>query len=630
MLFSAAIGNVSRTPFHKNRMSWMIGGPQGSGINVSAEVFAKACVRFGLRVFSNIEYHSNIMGRHSFFRVRVSENPIFSHVEPVDLLLALDRETIFGDVDAPYRTHNGHLHRISPGGGLIVDSALGIDPEEFGRDDIHLFSLPYEQVLREGVARAGVEFSARRHDIMRNMVSVAASFALIGLDPKSIVDILRERLGEHRAQLVELNAAVLDVTRDYMQSLLEEPFGPSLAPVANNAGAHRALVRGAEAVALGKLHAGCTFQSYYPIAPATEESVFLEKVQTEFPIIVLQAEDEIACINQAVGAAYGGARAATSTAGPGFSLMSEGIGLAAITETPGPVICLYQRGGPSTGLPTRGGQTDLRLALQPGHGEFPHIVVAPGDLQECFDLTFEAFNWGDEYQLPVVVLLDRHLSNSNWTVDGLRTDHLKVRAGPRYVPNGQKGPFERHQITESGVSARSVPGEPGGMFVTTSDEHTTYGKISESMENRMQQMEKRMRKLDTISSQVPDELKFTLHGPADAEYTVVAWGSTKGAILDALGSLGRRGITVNYLQLRMLRPFPTAAVADILSRARNLILIEDNFNGQLGQLIAELTGVIIERRVLKYDGRPFSQTEIESGIEQQIAGCSPRLVLSHP
>ena len=608
----------------------MIGGPQGSGINVSAEVFAKACLRFGLNVFANIEYHSNIMGRHSFFRVRISENEIHSHVEPVDLLLALDRETIFGDVDAPYQTHNGHIHRISPGGGLIVDSQLDIDPEELGREDIHIYSLPYEQVLREGVARAGVDFQARRHDIMRNMVSVAASFALVGLDTEPIIAILRERLGARRAHLVDLNAAVLEVTHGYMHSLLEEPFGPTLKPVEGDDRPHRALIRGAEAVALGKLHAGCTFQTYYPIAPATEESVFLERIQSEFPIVVLQAEDEIACINQAVGAAFGGARAATSTAGPGFALMLEGLGLAAITETPGPVVCLYQRGGPSTGLPTRGGQTDLRLALQPGHGEFPHIVVAPGDLQECFDLTFEAFNWGDEYQLPVVVLLDRHLSNSNWSVDGLEVDHLQVRSGPRYDPRNSNGKFERHEVTESGVSARSVPGEEGGMFVTTSDEHTTFGKISESMENRMEQMEKRMRKLDTIAAEVPDSVKFELHGDPNADLTVVAWGSTKGAIRDALASLARRGIAANYLQLRMLRPFPAEAIAKILDQASRLVLIEDNFTGQLGQLIAEQTGIIIENRVHKYDGRPFSQTEIEQGVERQLAGDAGRVVLSHP
>ncbi len=608
----------------------MIGGPQGSGINVSAEVFAKACLRFGLNVFANIEYHSNIMGRHSFFRVRISENEVHSHVEPVDLLLALDRETIFGDVDAPYRTHNGHIHRISPGGGLIVDSELDIDPEELGRDDIHIYSLPYEQVLREGVARAGVQYQARRHDIMGNMVSVAASFALVGLDTEPIITILRERLGERRANLVDLNASVIEVTHEYMHSLLEEPFGPSLTPAESNGGPHRALVRGAEAVALGKLHAGCSFQTYYPIAPATEESVFLERIQSEFPIVVLQAEDEIACINQAVGAAFGGARAATSTAGPGFALMLEGLGLAAITETPGPVVCLYQRGGPSTGLPTRGGQTDLRLALQPGHGEFPHIVVAPGDLQECFDLTFEAFNWGDEYQLPVVVLLDRHLANSNWSVDGLEVDHLQVRSGPRYDPLNGNGKFERHAVTESGVSARSVPGEAGGEFVTTSDEHTTYGKISESIENRMEQMEKRMRKLDTIAAEVPDHHRFELHGDPEADFTVVAWGSTKGAIRDALASLGRRGISANYLQLRMLRPFPTEGVARVLGQAKNLILVEDNFTGQLGRLISAETGITIENRVLKYDGRPFSQTEVEHGVERHTAGGVGRLVLSHP
>ncbi len=615
----------------RNRLSWMIGGPQGSGINVSAEVFAKACVRYGLHIFSNIEYHSNIMGRHSFFRVRVSEEEVRSHIDPIDLLLALDRETLFGDVDGPFLTHGGHVHRISPGGGLIVDSELHLDPDEFGDKDIRVFSLPYAEILREGVSRGGVTYNARRHDIMRNMVSVAASFALVGLDTTPIVEILRERLGSHRAHLVDLNAAVLDVAVEYTKSLLsEKPFAMSLQPLEDDSTQHRALIRGAEAVAMGKLHAGCTFQSYYPIAPATEESVFLERIQSDFPIVVIQAEDEIACINQAVGAAFGGARAATSTAGPGFALMLEGLGLAAITETPGPVICLYQRGGPSTGLPTRGGQTDLRLALQPGHGEFPHIVIAPGDIQECFDLTFEAFNYGDEYQLPVIVLLDRFLANSNWTMRGLATDHLQVRSGPRYEPNGNGEKFERHAITDSGISPRSVPGDAGGMFVTTSDEHTTYGKISESIENRMEQMEKRMGKLDLIAAQIPDEIKFTLHGDPEVDFTVVAWGSTKGAILDGIASLRRRGYSVNYLQLRLLWPFPAEAIAQLLQAAKNLIIVEDNYTSQLGRLIAEQTGIRIQRQVLKYDGRAFSQTEIESAIEQHVAGAESRLVISSP
>tara|TARA_B100001123_G_scaffold451240_1_gene628906 strand:- start:7544 stop:9376 length:1833 start_codon:yes stop_codon:yes gene_type:complete len=609
----------------------MIGGPQGSGINVSADVFAKACVRSGLRVFSNIEYHSNIMGRHSYFRVRVNERPIQSHVEPVDLLLALDRETLFGDVDAPYQTHRGHVHRLVDGGGIILDSELGVEVDEIGRDEVNIYAVPYADILREGVARSGADYNSKRHDIMRNMVSVAASFALVGMDMDQIVALLRERLGEHRQDLVELNGHVLASTADFMKDNYPDPFAVNINPIEVDKAP--LYMRGADAVALGKVHAGCSIQTYYPIAPATEESVVLEKIKDDYPIIVIQAEDEIACINQAVGAAHAGARASTSTSGPGFALMIEGLGFAAITEAPGPVVCLYQRGGPSTGLPTRGGQTDLRLALQPGHGEFPHILVAPGDLAECFELTYNAFNYADSYHVPVVVLLDRCLAAGHWTIDDFDRKHLDVTFGPRYDSGKSRegDTYRRHLLTESGVSPRSIPGEPGGMFVTTSDEHTEFGKISEGIVNRLNQMDKRMGKLQVIADEVPEEMKWTLHGPADADLTVVAWGSTKGAIIDAMDTLKRRqNIVVNFLQIRMMRPFPSVAIGEILTECENVVVFEDNYSGQLRDLITQSTGIRIEKLVVKYDGRPFSQTEIEIGVHNAISEhAEKRLVLSH-
>ncbi len=616
-----------------NKLSWMVGGPQGSGINRSAEVFAKACLREGLRVFSNIEYHSNIMGRHSFYRVRVNDKPIRSHVDHVDLLLALDEETLFGDAETgPYETHRGHVHEIAPGGGIILDSALQISVDRMGRDDIRLFPIPFADLLKEGVGRAGVEYNAKRHDIMRNMVSVASSFALLTLDTGVIIDLLREYFGESRAQLVEINEAVVAATVDFMKAEFGNTFDISLTSIDRDS--NPIFIRGAEAVGLGKLYAGCSFQSYYPIAPSTGESEFLESVQGRFPITVIQAEDEVACINMAVGAAHAGARSATSTAGPGFSLMSEGIGLAAMTEAPGPVVCLYQRGGPSTGLPTRHSQADLKFALQPGHGDFPHIVIAPGDIQECFEYTFKAFNYGDRYQMPVVVLLDTVLANSHWTVDELRADGLEVDVGELFSPNGaepESAAYKRHVVTESGVSPRSVPGDPGGIFVTTSDEHTEYGKISERIENRVEQMDKRMRKLDLMASETPEKDKWTLFGPETADATIVSWGSTKGAILDSMRVLDEdHGVIVNFLQIRLMKPFPVQGVAGVLESANKLILIEDNFSGQLGDLIREKTGIKIDLKILKYDGRPISQNEVEEAVKATIKQDSGRLVVSHP
>ena len=608
-----------------NKLSWLIGGAQGSGINVSAEVFAKACARAGLFVFSNIEYHSNITGKHAYYRVRVNQKPINSPLDGADLFLALDRESLFGDVDAPYPTHRGHISQVVPGGGIIYDAGLGLSKEEIGRDDIRLYPVPYGEVLKDGLGKGGVDYEPRRHDIMRNMVSVAASFALLGMNMDEIIHLLEERLGAHRQHLVDMNAMVLEATADWVQEHYGDDFPVHLQGIESRA--NPMLIRGADASALGKLHAGCSFQSYYPIAPATEESEVLTSLQSEYPITVLQGEDEIACINMAIGAAHAGARASTATSGPGFSLMGEGLGFASVTEAPGPVLTVYQRGGPSTGLPTRQSQGDLRFAIHPGHSEFPHVVLAPGDIQETLSLTFKAFNYADQYQLPVIVLMDRFLANSFWTVDKLDFEGLTVNRGEFYTPNGGDV-YKRHKVTESGVSPRSVPGQPGGQFVTTSDEHNEYGKISEGIPNRHAQVEKRMRKLDQVVRDAPVEDRWGLHGTEDADVTVVAWGSTKGAILDAHHVVEREGMTVNFLQIRMLRPFPADDVRAILENAKMPILLEDNYEGQLGRLIAEETGIKIERMLLKYSGRPFSQNEVEAGILQAGRGEPERIVLS--
>ena len=607
-----------------NRLSWLIGGAQGSGINVSAEVFARACKRAGLNVFSNIEYHSNITGKHAYYRVRVNQKKIHSPVDRVDLLLALDRETLFGDVDASHQTHRGHVRQVEPNGGIIYDAEVGVTPEEIGRDDVRLYPVPYGEVMKDGLAAGGVDYEPRRHDIMRNMISVAASFALLEMDLDVIVDMLRERLGPDRQHLVGLNELILNATAEYVYREYGTDFPVNLE--GREAGQDSLLIRGCDAAALGKIHAGCSFQSYYPIAPATEESEILSSVQSEYPITVLQGEDEIACMNMATGAAHAGARAATATSGPGFSLMGEGLGFASMIETPGPVLSVYQRGGPSTGLPTRQSQGDLRFAIQPGHSEFPHVVMAPGDVQETFSLTFKAFNYGDRYQVPVIVLMDRFLANSFWTMDKLDTDGLVIDRGEFFDPEDDD--YRRHLVTESGISPRSIPGQAGGQFVTSSDEHNEYGKISEGILNRHDQVEKRMRKLARIDQESPATDRWELHGREDAELTVVAWGSTKGAILDAIPAVKRMGMTVNFLQIKMLWPFPREEVRPILERANILVLLEDNHDGQLGQLIAEETGILIDRKLLKYNGRPFSQNEVEVGLCDAAEGEAERIVVS--
>ena len=601
-----------------NDLSLMLGGPAGSGVNPSAEIFMKACSRAGAHVFSNVEYHSNIHGRHIFFRIRTANEPISSSLDRVDILMALDAETIHGtDPDQDYQSHDGHLHDVVPGGAIIVDAKAGITEENLGRNDVLLFPLRYDDIVRAAVEEHGLEYNSRRHAVMANMVPLGACCALLKFDVDRVIPIVAERLPDRHQKLVPLNRRVLQHAWEAAHDILGNNGSP-VSLTARDDAPSRMLVTGFQAIGIAKLHAGCAFQTYYPIAPASDESVYLESLQADWPIVVLQAEDEIASINMAVGAAHAGVRAATSTSGPGFTLMAEGIGFASITEAPGPVVVLYQRGGPSTGLPTRNSQQDLRFAVQPAHGEFPHIVVAPGSVEESARYTHLAFNWGDRYQVPVVVLVDKFLANSQFTTDNLGLEGLPIDRGAVWTveANGSE-PYQRYKLTPSGISPRSIPGTPGGEFVTTSDEHTERGRIQEDIDNRIQQMNKRMGKLEVALSEIPEEDQFTLHGSQDAHLTIVSWGSTRGAIHDAIRQVERNsGIRVNNLQIRLMRPFPAEAVRAILQAAKRLLLLEDNYTGQLGLLIAEQTGIQIGMKALKYTGRPFSQDEVAKAIQQ--------------
>jgi 2-oxoglutarate ferredoxin oxidoreductase subunit alpha len=356
--------------------------------------------------------------------------------------------------------------------------------------------------------------------------------------------------------------------------------------------------------------------------------VYLEGNARAQDLVVVQVEDEISAINMAVGAAHTGARASTSTSGPGFSLMMEGMGFASITEAPGPVVFIWQRGGPSTGLPTRHEQADLNIALHPGHGEFPHMVVAPGDMNEIVEDSYESFNWADRYQLPIVVLVDKKIGHGYTTVDDLGLDKLPpIDRGSVYTPNGD---YLRYEFTDSGITPRSIPGQEGGIFWTTTDEHDERGHITESTENRVKMMEKRMGKLALAAREIPSSRKIGFYGPADADVTVLGWGSTKGPILDALEILAREdGLKANFLQVRLMRPFPVEEVTSILSKAKRTILVEENYSGQLGDLVREQTGTEINQRLVKFDGRPFSEEELVESLRTALQQGQPRVAVTH-
>ncbi len=632
-----------------NQLTWMIGGPQGSGINASAEVFAKACSRAGLRVYANIEYHSNIMGKHSFYRVRVGDEDVRSYKEQADILVALDDETLTGDGHhRRWATHFGHLHEVSEGGGVIYDTDSGFDPTTAARKDLKFYPVPFMEIIKAALTEIGKGPQFRAYEVMKNVVALGASLALCDFPFDLVAQVVMGQFKGKRAEVGTLNVRAARLAFDHVRDHLDAasfPYrlGPGPEPKA------RILAKGYEIIAIAKLKAGCAFQTYYPISPATDESVFLEKNQRDQELLVVQCEDEISSINMAVGAAHMGVRVSTATSGPGFALMVEGLGFASMTEAPGPVVTMYQRGGPSTGLPTRQEQGDLQFVLHPAQGDFPHIVTAPGDLRECYQDTFSAFNWAEQFQLPVVVLVDKKLAAIYTTIDRLELKYDRIERGKLWdgttpTPEAEKGPndghgasgqgepedeYLRYALSPDGVSPRSRPGQKGGRFWSTTDEHDPDGHITEGVHMRMAMMQKRMGKLDLIARTIPADQQYTLHGPADAELTVVSWGSPKGTILDAMKILDARGLKINFVQCRLMKPFPAGPVEALLRRAKRLVLVEENYSGQLGSLVAEHTGVRIEERILKYDGRPLSEDEMVRALANVYAGRTAEAVVTN-
>jgi 2-oxoglutarate ferredoxin oxidoreductase subunit alpha len=472
---------------------------------------------------------------------------------------------------------------------------------------------------------------------MTNTVAVGASIRAIGGDIDAFGEVIRDDFKGPRAQIGEMNARAAALGYEFADRELGSKATFAMKSLATPIAAGKQapmVMRGMHACALGKLKAGLHIQTYYPISPATDESVYLEGLQRGQNLLVVQCEDEIASIQMAVGAANGGARSSTSTSGPGFPLMVEGLGYASMTEVGGPVVFLWQRGGPSTGLPTRQDQGDLRFTLNPAQGDFPHIVVAPGDYQEIFDDSFESFNWADRYHLPVVVLVDKYQSTQSLTLDELKMENLVIDRGPRFQPNGHGNGSSEHEylryaFTESGVSPRSFPGEAGGIFWSTSDEHDPRGHITEDAENRILMMEKRMGKLDLAAREIPAERKISVIGPADADVTLVGWGSVKGTVIDVIDALAAEGVRARFVQVRLMRPFPVKEVTEALAGAKRLILVENTYSGQLGGLIREMTGIEIPQQILKYDGRPFSEEELLEAVQQALKSQEQRVHVSH-
>jgi len=635
--------------------SWRIGGPQGSGVDSAARMFAQAFAMGGLEVFGRREYYSNIKGRHSYYDIRVSERTHRSHRDQVHLLTTFEAESLAR-----------HALAVVEGGGILYDEKSGEVPLERitfldrrVREDlrallqehqqpettagllhlarekgVHLFPIPYSQLTADVASEAGVPAGLAQRTL--NTLAVALSAALLRF-PKDFVKEAVARIFRGKDKVIALNVVAVDVAYRFVEDTFQEvPFHFRLSP--REGADPRILVNGTQAVAMGKIAFGLTFQTYYPISPATDESVYLE-AHRSFPlnngqegsVVVVQTEDEISAITMATGAALAGARSATATSGPGFALMVEGLGWAGINEVP-VVITLYQRGGPSTGMPTRTEQGDLHFVVEAGHGEFPRLVLASGDLEEAFLDAGRALNYAEQFQMPVIHLLDKALSSTTQTVPPFRADALPIDRGKWAHPDSEaRPPFPRFQDSDDGISPRVIPGTPGGQHWVTGGEHTVEGRVTEDPVIRVMQMDKRARKLTTVLRTLSQEEKFRVWGDPGAAFTLLSWGSTKGVILDTLELFQARGIPLRFIQVRLLAPFPAEELQPLLATASPLVDVELNGTGQLARILRMETGRDVDFHILKYTGRPISVEELTRALEQILNGTAQRrIVLMQP
>ena len=551
----------------------LLGGAAGQGVDTTTAVLEKLLKRAGHHVLTVRDFMSRIRGGHNFSLVRFGAEPVNSHDRFVNAIVALNEETV--------RLHEGDL---LPGGFILCDSALAVD-------DPRALKLDMAQMAK-----------ALGNPKVAGTVAVGAVLKLFGESPDGAADALGQLV---KKEHLEINLKALTAGYEAVETRYPRVSGDALSEI---------LITGSKAVALGALAAGLTFYSAYPMSPATPVMEHLAALSGEANIVVEQAEDEIAAINMAIGASFAGARAMTGTSGGGFSLMVEALGLSGMAEIP-VVILNVQRPGPVTGLPTRTEQSDLLFLIHASQGEFPRMVIAPTNPEDAFYQTMRAFDLAEKYQIPVMLLTDQYLGDSSYTVPTLDPRRIKITQ----PASAHEGPEEylRYRYTESGVSPRLLPGFTEHLVTADSDEHDERGAITESAEVRTRMMDKRMKKLEGLASEL---IEPEFLGAEDFDVLLVGWGSTWGPIREALDILNSKdGKKYAALMFSDVFPLPTRRLMEKTAKAGEIVNVEQNATGQLAKLIRTETGIRTSRSVLKYDGRQISGREIADRLEKEGA-----------
>ena len=612
---------------------WRIAGGSGDGIDSTSQNLAKALMRSGLDVFTHRHYPSRIRGGHTFVEVRAAPEPVRSRGNGYNFLLALgdsfarnpQEEAYYGTEEVKPLSEN--LDDLREGGVIVYDEGL-IDVDDVPdfearveANDWHVYPLDLRGMARE-----------MGREVMRNTAGVGATGALLEYDLGHIEDLMADTMG---GEVLATNLEILESASERVEAM---EFTHDLRMPEGSHDAEQVLLSGSNAIAYGALDAGCRFIAGYPMTPWTEVFTLMTQHLPEVGGISEQVEDEIAAASLALGASHAGAKAMSGSSGGGFALMSEPLGLAEITETP-VVLVEAMRAGPSTGMPTKPEQADLEHVLYTSQGDSNRVVLAPGDVEEAYEQTRTAFELAYDYQLPAILLYDQKLSGELRNVEeaffdrepspdlGATLDEDDLAEAAHHA-SGKFQRFQHDPDNDRGVSPRSIPGQAGGRFLATGNEHTPEGHISESPTNRVAQVNRRVRKLEAIREELDDRetTHQTLYAPVeDADYGILTFGSQQGTVEEAVDRLAADGHGVKSLSVSELKPFAAAEVTTFLESVDEALVVEMNASAQFRGLVQKELGRFGDRlhSLLKYNGNPFEPAEVTEGYETIVDGAEP-------
>ncbi|BCB95613.1 2-oxoacid:ferredoxin oxidoreductase subunit alpha [Dissulfurispira thermophila] len=553
-----------------------IGGEAGQGIQTIGETLSKVFSSAGYHVFTHQDYESRIRGGHNFFQIRFSEKSVMASRDKIDIIVAFDKASI-----------EQHERELSEYGQIIYDSSTLKQKYEKS----YFLDIPFtELAVKHG-----------KNKIMANTVAIGAVHGMLGMELDILIKIIKDTFIKKGEDIIKANIDSAIAGHDYaIKQCLKCSF--ATAPFTKP----KMLIAGNDAIGLGAIASGCKFYAAYPMTPSTGIMLYISSKAKEYGIIVEQAEDEISAINMALGASFAGVRAMTGSSGGGFALMVEGLSLAAMTETP-IVIALAQRPGPATGFPTRTEQAELQFALYTAHGEFPRVIFAPGTPEQAFYLTNKAFDIAEKYQIPVLILTDQYLADSQWTYDNFDISKIK------YIDYRLRGDalkslkeYKRHAFTNNGITPLAVLGDSKHLVVADSDEHDEEGHIIEDAETRVKMVDKRLfKKLPLIHKEIEPPL---FYGHQNPEIVISGWGSTYGVMKEVVDEL-LSNWDIAMLHFSEIYPFPPTNKFNylkVLKDAKITICIENNATGQFAKLMRTETGYSFNQLINKYDGRPFT------------------------